>query len=490
VSISSALNNAASGLAASSRLADTISNNVANAMTPGFGKRTTELSSLTLGGFGSGVRVAGTSRAENAYLTSERRGMDASLGASGVRSDVYERMMAAIGEPGSDGGLSTLATRLETALMAATASPQSTTVLTRAVSAAGDVASALNRIAEENTRLRTEADAEIARQVGVVNDALHAIDDINKKIATLAPSGVDVTGLQDQRGQLVDRIASIVPVKTVKRDGDQMAIYAQNGGLLLDGRVFELRFTPAANVVTPELTLGAGLSGLAQDQGALGGPVSVAAGTGGGPFDGGSLGALFEQRDRIVPEFDAEIDRYAGDLIERFRDLMPASALDASGDGLFVDTNPGASKGLAGRIAVNAAVDPAQAGGAVWRLRDGLSAAAPGNEGDGSILQGLTDAMTTPRDPAGFVSQNAMAGSATMASEIASFFAGRGARSDDDRAYLTARQSALAEQEMSVTGVDTDTELQSLTLVEQTYAANAHVLSVIDELMKILLGSS
>ena len=34
-----------------------------------------------------------------------------------------------------------------------------------------------------------------------------------------------------------------------------------------------------------------------------------------------------------------------------------------------------------------------------------------------------------------------------MASEIASFFAGRGARSDDDRAYLTARQSTLAEQE-------------------------------------------
>jgi flagellar hook-associated protein 1 FlgK len=49
MSISSALTNAASGLAASARLADTISNNVANAMTAGFGKRTTELSSLMLG---------------------------------------------------------------------------------------------------------------------------------------------------------------------------------------------------------------------------------------------------------------------------------------------------------------------------------------------------------------------------------------------------------------------------------------------------------
>ena len=64
MSISSALNNAALGLGASARLADTISTNVANAMTPGFGRRTTELSSLTLGGLGSGVRVVGTSRAD------------------------------------------------------------------------------------------------------------------------------------------------------------------------------------------------------------------------------------------------------------------------------------------------------------------------------------------------------------------------------------------------------------------------------------------
>ncbi len=46
-----------------------------------------------------------------------------------------------------------------------------------------------------------------------------------------------------------------------------------------------------------------------------------------------------------------------------------------------------------------------------------------------------------------------------MASEIASFFAGRSARSDENRAYLIARQSTLAEQEAHATGVDTDAEL-------------------------------
>jgi flagellar hook-associated protein 1 FlgK len=60
--ITNALNNAASGLVASARLADTISQNVANAMTPGFARRSTELSSLSLGGYGSGGANAATPR--------------------------------------------------------------------------------------------------------------------------------------------------------------------------------------------------------------------------------------------------------------------------------------------------------------------------------------------------------------------------------------------------------------------------------------------
>ncbi len=486
MSISNALNNAASGLASSGRLADTVSNNVANAMTPGFGRRVTELSSVVLGGHGSGVRVVGTARTEDAFLTAQRRAMDAALGATATRSDAYARMLGAFGEPGASGALSTLATRLETTLMSATASPQSMAKLTDAMVAAGDVASAVNRIAEENVRLRTEADAEIGRQVVQVNTALHAIDAINKKIATLGPQGTDTNALKDQRDQLIDSISAIVPVRVVNREHDQVALYTAKGGLLLDGRVFELGFVGAPNVVTPDMTLGSPLGGLTQDQGAVGGPVAISVGSGAGLMDGGSLAALFDVRDRIVPEFDAEMDSYAADLIERFRDLMPAAALDAAGDGLFVDSYPGPITGLAGRLAINAAVDPAQ-GGAVWRMRDGLNAAAPGPEGFGDYLQGLTDAMVLARPPVGFVSQNASAGSATIASEIASFFAGRAVRSDEDRAYLVAQQSALAESEANATGVDTDAELQSLILIEQAYAANARVLSVIDTLMKLLL---
>ncbi len=486
MSITSALNNAHSGLVGSSRLADTISNNVANAMTPGFGRRVTELSSLSLGGYGSGVRVTGTSRTESPQLTAERRGMDAQLGAASVASATHARLIAALGEPGAAGALATRATELETRLMAAVASPQSPTVLADAVASARGLAQSLNAISAENQRLRTEADAEIARQVAQVNDGLNAVADLNARITAMKVRGEDVSALQDERDRVIDGISSIVPVRAIKRDNDQVALYTANGAALLDGRVWELRFDRGPTVITADMSLGSPLSGLMQDQGAPGGPVAVEAGSGRGLMDGGSLGALFETRDRIVPEFDAEVDRYAEELISRFQDLMPAAALDAGGAGLFVEASAGPAAGLAGRIAVNAAVDPAQ-GGAAWRLRDGLAAAAPGDEGFGAYLQGLADAMSASRSPVGWVSQNAANDAATMASEIASFFAGKAARSDDAQAFLTARQTALADSEANAIGVDTDRELQALILVEQAYAANARVLSVIDGLMKLLL---
>lgn len=488
MSISSALNNAASGLAAQTRLAETISNNVANALTTGYARRTTELSSVSLGGYGQGVAISGTTRAENAVLTSERRAMDAALGASGTRSDAYDRILTAIGDTASTTSVATLATSFETALMSATSSPSSNTTLASAVSAGRNLAAAINRVSDETGQLRTEADSEIGRQVKQLNSALNQIDALNDRIKILTVSGGDTTGLQDQRAQLIDSVSSIVPVTVAKRSDGEVALFTRNGGALLDGKVFELSFTPASTVVTADMTLGAGLSGLAQDVGAVTGPVAVSAGTGAGLFDGGTLGALFELRDTIAPQVQSEMDAFAADLIDRFESLMPVGRLDASGNGLFVDSGSGTQTGLAGRIALNAAVDPS-AGGEIWRLRDGLSATVQGNVGDATVLQSLADAMTTSRAPTGLASTSASGGVAAFASEITSFFASRGARSDEDRAYLSARQATLAEQEANATGVDTDSELQSLTLVEQAYAANAKVLSVIDELMQLLLES-
>ena len=247
--------------------------------------------------------------------------------------------------------------------------------------------------------------------------------------------GLDTTSLQDERSRLIDNISSIVPVTAVKRGNGAVAIYSQNGGALLDGKVYELSFTAASNVVTPDLTVGAGLSGLSQDQGALTGPTAVGAGTGKGLFDGGSLGALFEVRDTIVPGVRRR------DRPLRHRPRRPLPEPDAGHVPRRLGRRPLRRRRHRHR---RRRADRGQRRRRPRRRRRGLAPprrplgrARSGTEGDGTILQALADAMGASRTPTGFVSQSAANDSATMASEIASYFAGKSARSDEDLAYLT-----------------------------------------------------
>ena len=123
----------------------------------------------------------------------------------------------------------------------------------------------------------------------------------------------------------------------------------------------------------------------------------------------------------------------------------------------------------------------------MWRLRDGLAAISQGNVGNGATLQALSDAMTAPRARHRLcLHHGAVAGS--RRSPRRSPRSSPPARAAATRTGLPQRAAGHAcRAGGSATGVDTDVELQSLTLVEQAYAANAKVLSVIDQLMQLLL---
>lgn len=479
MSIGAAFNAAGSGLTASARLAETISANVANALTEGYARRSVGLSSVPLGGHGSGVRVLGTARAEQAQITAERRIMDAESGAARAIAEARERVLAAVGMPGEAGSLAARVTAFETALLAAAASPSASLKLEQAAEAARSLVGAINDAAEAMAAIRTDAEAEIERQVGVLNSTLHDIAALNRKIRIGMQQGLETASLEDERTRALDRIADIVPLRTVRREGGEIAIYTANGGVLLDGRVWELAFERTLPVITPEMT--GPLPPLGQDRGSASGPEAVSA-TGAGLMAGGSLGALFEVRDSIAPAMAGDLDAFAGDLVARFADLTEFNGGEA---GLFTDPGAGGA-GIAARLELNPLVDPAH-GGEARRLRDGLASAAPGPVGFGGHLQALVDAMTESRNPGNMVSTSAAATAAGLAAEIGAWFGAQAAQAEEARAFFAGQSAILGEREASLLGVDTDAELQFLMLVEQSYAANARVLTVIDSLLRQLL---
>ncbi len=483
MSISGALSNALSGLSAASRGAEVVSSNLANAMTEGYGRRELDLSARSVGGRGAGVQVNGVLRSVDAVLLASRRLADADVGRDSAISTFLRSIESSIGLPEDAGSLASRLATLEAALMSSASRPDSEARLQSVMSAITSLAGHVRDVSGSIQSARMEADQSIAKQVSEVNSALSKIADLNKVIRGTTGLGQDMTALFDQRQQLIDKVAQIIPLREVPRDFGEVALYSDGGAILLDGSARRLEFQPVG-IITPDMTLASGaLSGLTLN----GRPIRAEAN--GGQLGGGSLGAQFSIRDSLAPEAQSRLDAFARDLMERFEDPAADPTLVPGAAGLFTDLglplNPLDEVGLAARLQVNALADPAQ-GGNLWRLRAGLGSAVPGDAGQAAGLHALADALTTARTPS---SGNFLPGaksSSGLAADMLSILGSALQSADLDLSASATRRDSLKTAELAG-GVDSDQELQRLLLIEKAYAANARVVQTIDSMLDILM---
>jgi len=483
MSITTSLSNALTGLTASSRAAELVSNNVANAMTEGYGRREIALGSRSAGGAGAGVRVAAVNRAVDEAVLRDRRLADAALGERQTFSAALDRLGRLFGMPDDPASVTGRLAAFESSLVEAASRPDSTVRLQNALDAASGVAGTLNRISAGIQSERMAGDAEIARQVGSLGTTLVRIDELNDTIVRLGGSGRDLTALLDQRQQAVDLISEIVPLRVMPRQGGAVALYTAGGVALLDGSPAEISFA-AVGVITPDMTMASGaLSGIEINGRAVRTDGSFA------PLGGGSLAAAFDVRDRIGPQVQSRIDALAREVIARFQESAVDPTLTPGGAGLFTDRglafDPSDEEGLASRISTNPVAEPAL-GGDLWKLRAGLGATDPGPVGDSALLIRMADAAADSRPPASAAVATANLSLSGLASEIQSLVLRDGFEAESELGYASTRQAGLIALERRG-GVDTDQEMQKLLLIEQTYAANARVIQTIDTLIARLL---
>lgn len=471
--ITTALNNAGSGLAASARAVQTVSANIANALTPGYAARQLDLSAATLGGVGGGVRISGVTRLVDPILLGLQRDAGASASAGDTASTFWQRVEQSIGQPG--GGLSAALSAFDSSLISASERPDLTSRLQNVVDTATALADTVGTVTDTVQQLRAQADGAIASDVKTLNEGLARVDTMNEQIIKMRMSGQSTLGLEDERQQLISDLSEIIPMREYQRDNGRVMLYTAGGELLLDTRpaVFGFAATPS---IDASLSVGSGLSGLT-----INGRAISTAET--GPLGGGRIAANFAIRDIDAPAVQSDLDTFANDLIDRFSDPATDATL-AGGVGLFTDDGAAVSgsPGLAGRLAINAAVDPAQ-GGALWRLRDGIGTAAPGAVGDPAQINALLGALDRS------LASGPGAAAQDVAGNLGDLLTGIShARQTAEDAATTAHCSHdTFTQEMLANGVDTDAEMQKLLSIEQAYAANAKVIQTADSMIKTLL---
>ena len=482
MSIAGALSNALSGLTVSSRSAEMVSNNIANALNENYARREVVMGPRSLGGTGQGVSITGVQRTVDLVLLSDRRVAQAGTGDRQTRAQFFARLEKAIGVPGAEGSLTARVATFETALIEAASRPESEGRLASVADSARALARQIGSAATSVQTARADADHKIGADVAQVNAAMARVAEMNVEIREHLSSGRDPSSMMDQRQQLIDQIATIVPLREVQRDHGQIALFTTGGAVLVDGRAAQFGFTTAGVVEADMTVVSGGLSGLTLN----GLPIATA-----GPYStitGGTLAANFAVRDELAPAAQAKLDAVARDLVERFGALDTTLAPGAPG--LFTDAGaaflPADEVGLAQRLSLNAAADPQQ-GGALWRLRDGLGATVPGPTGNSALLSALQAALTTSRQPA---SGDFLPGLRSFASLNADMLSGVGTArlsADTEASFAAARSEGLRVQELQG-GVDTDREMQDLLQIEKAYAANAKVIQTVDEMLDLLLG--
>jgi flagellar hook-associated protein 1 FlgK len=482
MTISSAINNALSGLRAAGRASELVSNNIANSMTEGYARRTLSISANATAGIG-GVAVNGITRHVDTALLSDTRLAAAENGFATDTAAFFARFEGIVGNPEDAFSLTGRLAAFESSLVSAASRPDSPERLTQSVTAARDIAATLNTASNDVQALRQDADTSIASQVERLNSALQQVQTLNSRITSATAQGSDTASLQDQRQQIVDGISEMVSIRQVPRDNGQVAIYTTGGAVLIDGKAAQIEFEPTRTIV-PHMTQANGLlSGISIN----GTPVRTE-----GEFAalrGGTLAAQFDIRDNYAVQAQDQLDAVARDLVERFQDPAVDPTLGVGDAGLFTDAGGAFSAvnepGLAERISLNAAVDSRQ-GGEAWKLRDGVGATAQGDVGNATLLQNLQSALTIARPQGSTI----FAGQTLSAFDVASgVLSGAGLARQTAEQTLIYTTTSLSEMKalQFADGVDTDTEIQNLMAIEQAYAANARVLETVDEMMNALM---
>ncbi|MEP1767132.1 MAG: flagellar hook-associated protein FlgK [Sulfitobacter sp.] len=479
MSITGAMNSAISGLRAAALGSEVVSNNISNALTPSYGQRSIELSSLSYNATG-GVSVDGITRQVDESVIADMRLASASQQNAQTAVSFFNQLEDTTGLANDENSLSGRLAAFEESLISAASRPDELERLYGVVSSAQWLVDGINGAAEEIQDMRTEADAKIASDVETLNTALEQVERLNIQITQTLSRNGNSPALYDQRQAVLDTIGSIVPINVVPRDNGAVAIYSEGGAVLLDITAAEIGFEKQ-NTVTAYQTLDNGnLSGLTLN----GQDLRISA------LDGGSLGGNFAVRDTYGVEAQTQLDALARDLIDRFSDPSLDTTRAVGDPGLFTDLGAAFVStdevGISARLSLNTAVDPDE-GGEVWRIRDGMGATSSGPAGDSSLLNDLRSAMETTSVPA---SGGFGGGSYTSAELFSSFSASlattRGS-AEQDLTFAAAQLTETSELLLS-NSVDTDQELQNLLLIERAYAANARVIQAANEMLEIMTG--
>ncbi len=242
MSLGNAIGAALSGLQLTQTGVGLIADNIANAETPGYVRKSLMQQTTSAAGGGSGVRVVGIQRELDVFVQRQLRAELAGSTYINSISSYYNRIDQIYGSPGGLNALDTLLNNFSNSLQNLATSPESISSRSQVLNEAGVLAQHLNAMSRDVQELRTQAELAISADITRINQILQNIETVSTKIISSDPNTGSTAALFDQRDVLIGELSGLVDIRTVETGPGQVAIFTTSGVSLFDHKASQLGF--------------------------------------------------------------------------------------------------------------------------------------------------------------------------------------------------------------------------------------------------------
>jgi flagellar hook-associated protein 1 FlgK len=483
MSLTSALHTARSSLQSTATQISVSGRNVSGADDPGYSRKI----ATTVTTADGAARIPQITRAADQPLY--LRMLDATSRAAGEQAvlEGLKQLADTVGDPELKQSPAAKLGAFATAMSQYANAPDDPLFGQAVVTAGTELADTLNRAAAAVIDVRRQADADMANSVSRINDLLVRYGDLNSAVVEGTAIGADVTELLDKRDALVASLSEEIGITTVRRPNNDLALYTDSGVTLFEGRARTVSFEPTHTYLADTVGNGVTIDG-----------VPVTSASAGMPLREGRLAGLAKLRDDVAATYQLQLDEIARGVVAAFAETDQSGAGGPALAGVF-DTGeatiPAAgTAGVAGRIRLNPAVDPAL-GGAVTLIRDGgINGADYRYNGTGAAAypDRLLDLAASISVEQSFDGETGLAPQSSLADFAAAsvgWVEGERQRATVNSQYQASILTRASDNLSNATGVNLDEEYATQLQLEKSYAASAKLISIIDELFKTLLAS-
>jgi flagellar hook-associated protein 1 FlgK len=246
--LSQALSVAMSGLRATQASIALVGSNVANSETPGYVRKSVIQVAGTTGDYGSSVLLNGVDRQLDQYLQTQLRTETSGAAYADIRSTFLANLQNVYGNPAETGTIEDSFNKLLTAFQGLSTSPDSQSARIGAVSAAQTMAQTLNAATQGIQSLRANAEMGINDSVTTANNAMAQIAFINNQLQSGGKTDAATASLLDQRDQYITQLSSLMDIRTVVNNLNQVTVFTNSGVQLVGTEAAQLSFNPQGTV--------------------------------------------------------------------------------------------------------------------------------------------------------------------------------------------------------------------------------------------------